>query len=120
MFVASASTIATYSAAFAAPAISAISAVSAASAVAAMFSIRLISVRFFLTAGDLEFAGLQGRVSCAEAKGASDGGFIVAAVAVGGQYRSSPGGILLAFQLLVPVYNSTLDPFPRGPVRRAL
>ena len=32
----------------------------------------------------MEFAALQGRVSCAEVKGASEGGFIVAAVAAGG------------------------------------
>ena len=45
-------------------AISASFAVSDASAVAATFSILLISVRFLLTAGDLEFAAFQGRVSC--------------------------------------------------------
>ena len=87
--------------------------------IAAMFSIPLISVRLLLTAGNLEFAALQGRVSCAGAKGASDGGVIVAAVAADGQHRSTPGGRFLAFQPLVPVYHSTLDPFPRGPVRRA-
>ena len=57
-----------------------------------MFSIPLISVRLLLTAGNLEFAALQGRVSCAGAKGASDGGVIVAAVAADGQHRSTPGG----------------------------
>ena len=85
IFTASTSTIAAHSAAFAASAISATSAVFAASAVA-MFSIPLISGRFLLTAGDLEIAALQGRVICAGAKGASDGGFIVAAVAAGGQH----------------------------------
>ena len=85
-----------------------------------MFSIFLMLVRFLLTAGDLEFAASHSRVvSCAGAKGASDGGFSVAAVAAGGQHRSSPGGKFLAFQPLLLIYYSPLDPFPRGPVRRA-
>ena len=50
------------------------------------------------------------------AKEASDGGCIVAAVAAGGQHRSAPGGRFIAFQPLVLVYHSTLDPFQRGPV----
>ena len=118
-----ASTIAAHSAAFAASTISAASAVStastvaAASAVAAMFTIPLISVRLLLAAGDLEFTAFQGRMSCAGAKGASGGGGVVTAVTSGGQHRSTSGGVFFAFQPLVLVYRSTLDPFPRGPVR---
>ena len=65
----------------------------------------------------MEFTAFQGRVSCAGAKGASDEGCIVAAVAAGGQHRSAPGGRFLAFQPLVLFFHSTLDPFPRGSVR---
>ena len=92
-------------------------AISVASAVAAMFSIPLISVRLLLTASYLELAAFQGRLSCAGAKGASDGWCIVTAVAAGGQHCSAPGGRFLPFQPLVLVYHRTLDPFPRGPVR---
>ena len=120
IFTAFASTIAARSAAFVAYTISATSDVFAASAVAAMFFISLKSVRFLLTAGDLEFAALQGRVSCAEKKGALDGSFIVAAVGVGGQNRFASGGRNLDFQPLALVYHSTFDPFPHEPVRRAL
>ena len=67
-FTASASTVAAHSAAFA------VSIISATSAVSAVFSIPLISVRFLLTAGDLEFRAFQGRVTCAGAKGGSGGG----------------------------------------------
>ena len=66
----------------------------AASAFAIVFSIPLISVRLLLTASYLIFAVFQGRVSCTGAKGASDEGFIVAAVAA---------GRVFAFQLLVLV-----------------
>ena len=92
-------------------------AVVAASAIAVMFPIPLISCRFVLTAGDLDFTVFLGRVSCAGAKVASDEGCIVAAVTTGGQHRSAPGGRFLAFQPLILVYHSTLDPFPRGPIR---
>ena len=118
-----ASTIAAHSAAFAASTISATSAVSAAStvaaasAVAAMFTIPLISVRLLLAAGDLEFTAFQGTMSCAGEKGASGGGCIVTAVTAGGQHRSASSGRFFAFQPLELVYRSTLDPFPRGPVR---
>ena len=101
-------------------AISSSSAVVTASAVAAMFSIHLIFSRLLLTAGDLEFKALQGRVPCAEVKGASDGEFIVASVATGGQHRSASGGRVLAFKPLLLVYPSTLDTIPCGPVRQAL
>ena len=85
-----------------------------------MTSIPLISVGFLLAAGDVEFTAFQDRVSCAGANGASDGGFIVAAVAAGGKDRSAPGGRFLASEPLVLLYHSTLDLFPRGPVRWAL
>ena len=71
-YTASASTIAAHSAAFAASTIS-VSAVSAASAVATMFSIPLISVRFLLSADDLELAALQGRLSCGSKRGIGSG-----------------------------------------------
>ena len=74
-------------------------------------------VRFLLTAGDLEFTAIQGRVSSAGAKEASDGGRILAVVAGGGQHCSAPGGRFLAFQPLVLVYRSTLEPFSRRPIR---
>ena len=87
--------------------------ISAASAVAAMFSTPVISVWLLLAASYPEFTAFQGKASCAGAKGASDGGCIVAAMAAGKQRRSAPGGRFLAFQPLGLVYHSTLDPCPR-------
>ena len=74
-------------------------------------------LQFLLTADDLDFTALQGRVTCAGSKGASEEGFIVAAVAAGEQHCSASGGRFLPFQPLVLVYHSTLDPTPRGSVR---
>ena len=114
IFTSFASTIAAYSTALCAySVISAASTFSVASAVAAMFSTPSISVRLLLTSGHLKLAALQGRVSCAGAKVASDGGVIVTAVAAGVQHRFAPGGKFFAFQPVVLVFHSTLDLFPR-------
>ena len=53
-------------------------------------------------------------------RGASDRGVIIAAVAAGGQYRSALDGRFLVIKPLGLFYYSMLDPFSRGPGRRAL